>query len=306
MIFLLYGPDEYRLVQKLKEIISRYVEKYGSFLVVERIDLFCEQESLFWDNFHQTSLFSQRKVIVVENVFSNPIAKKEFLKKLNELSTAEHIIFFIEKKAIKEKDSFLMALKEKGKVQEFAFLTGKKLEAFAREQVALAGSTISDEALNIILSQTKNNTWLLFNELQKLVAFKKEITENDIYILAKPNIEIEIFKTIDAILTANKKEALKAQQRYFDSKESLFYLLSMLAFQARNLLLVKLAQTQHNIQPQALGMHPFVFKKASQVVRNVPLNKLQDLMKKIFLADLEIKTGLKSPEQSIKSLAVSI
>jgi hypothetical protein len=29
-------------------------------------------------------------------------------------------------------------------------------------------------------------------------------------------------------------------------------------------------------------------------------------MQKIFLADLEIKTGLKSPEQSIKFLAISI
>jgi len=306
MIFLLYGPDEYRLNEKLKEIISHYVEKYGSFLVVEKIDLACEQENLFWNNFRQTSLFSQRKVLVVENVFSNVILKKNFLKKAKELSKAEHIIFFVERKEIKAKDPLFLALKENGKVQEFAFLTGKKLEDWAKEQVALAGSTISNEALGILLNQTKNNTWLLFNELQKLVAFQKEITKKDIDILAKPNIEIEIFKIIDAILTANKKEALKALQRYFDSQESLFYLLSMLAFQARNLLLVKLTQTQNNIQPQALSMHPFVFKKASLVVRNVPLVKLQDLMKKIFLADLEIKTGLLSPEQSIKSLAVSI
>jgi len=306
MIFLLYGPDEYRLNEKLKEIISHYVEKYGSFLVVEKIDLACEQENLFWNNFRQTSLFSQRKVLVVENVFSNVILKKNFLKKAKELSKAEHIIFFVERKEIKAKDPLFLALKENGKVQEFAFLTGKKLEDWAKEQVALAGSTISNEALGILLNQTKNNTWLLFNELQKLVAFQKEITKKDIDILAKPNIEIEIFKIIDAILTANKKEALKALQRYFDSQESLFYLLSMLAFQARNLLLVKLTQTQNNIQPQALSMHPFVFKKASLVVRNVPLVKLQDLIKKIFLADLKIKTGLLSPEQSIKSLAVSI
>ena len=306
MLFLLYGPDEYRLDEKLKEIISLYVEKYGSCLVVEKIDLTCEQESLFWNNFHQTSLFSQRKVLVVENVFSNAIVKKNFLKKIKELSKAEHIIFLVERKKVKEKDPLFLALKNNGKVQEFAFLTGKKLEAFAKEQIAFSGSVISDEALGVLLNQTKNNTWLLFNELQKLAAFQKEITKKDIDILAKPNIEIEIFKTIDAILTANKREALGALQRYFDSQESLFYLLSMLAFQARNLLLVKLAQTQSNIQPQALNMHPFVFKKASLVVRNVPLVKLQDLMKKIFLADLEIKTGLKSPEQSIKSLAVSI
>lgn len=304
MIFLFYGPDEYRLIQKLGEITSQYATKYGSSLIFEKIDLADNKESFFWESFCQNSLFVSKKVFILENSFSNPAAKKSFLKKIEELADSSHIIFFIEKKEVKANDPFFVSLKENGKVQEFSFLSGRKLEAWAREQFILEGSVISDKALAILLGQTKNNTWLLSNEIKKLSAFKKEITEKDIALLAKPNIEIEIFKTIDAILSVNKKEALIALQRYFDSQGSLFYLLSMLAFQARNLLLVKIAQNQEGAVPGSLNMHPFVFKKAAQIARTVPLERLKTLMQKIFLADLEMKTGLLRPEQSILGIII--
>lgn len=305
MIYLLHGQDEYRLTQKLKETIGAYVEKYKSALFLERID-FLENpdESFFWDCFCQNSLFISKKVFILENTFSSPVVKKSFLKKTKELASSNHIIFFVEKKEIKENDTLLKAFKENGKVYGFSVLIGKSLEVWAREQFSRQGSVISDKALAILLGQTKNNMWLLSNEIKKLVAFKKEITEKDVSILAKPNIEIEIFKTIDAILSTNKKQALTALQEYFSSQESLFYLLSMMAFQARNLLLVKVAQAQGSVDSDVLGMHPFVFKKSLSIVRNVPLEKLQSLMRKIFLADLEMKTGLKSPEQSILGIVI--
>ncbi|MDD5738878.1 MAG: hypothetical protein PHY72_03070 [Candidatus Pacebacteria bacterium] len=306
MIYLLYGPDEYRLIQKLSEAINQYAKKYGSSLVLERIDLLSDKDDLFWEVFYQNSLFVSKKVFILENVFLNSTAKKCFLKKIKKLAGSGHIIFFIERKEIKKNDPFFVALKANGKIQEFLFLSGKKLEAWAKEQFILAGSVISEKALSILLTQVKNDMWLLCNEIKKLSAFKKEIIEKDVYILSKPNIEMEIFKTIEAILSSNKKEALKALQNYFNSQESLFYLSSMLASQARNLLLVKASQNQGNISFNNLDMHPFVFKKSVQAVRNVPIEKLKVLMQKIFLADLEIKTGLKSPEQSVKFLVASI
>ena len=299
MMYLLHGQDEYRLTKKLNETINEYSAKYGSSLILERIDFTEKKEEFFWECFFQNSLFVSQKVFILENVFSDLMAKKSFLKKIKELAASQHIIFFIEKKEIKATDPLLVALKENGKIHLFAVLVGAKLAVWAREQFLNYGSTISSQALEILLGQTKNNMWLLSNEIKKLSAFKKEITEKDIYILAKPNIEIEIFKTIDGILSGNKKQALKALQRYFDSQESLFYLLSMMAFQARNLLLVKIAQTQNDWQGANLGMHPFVFKKSFQVVKAVPIERLKALMQRIFLADLEMKTGLKSPEQSL-------
>jgi len=313
MIYLLYGPDNYRLTQKLSELISKYTAKDPSFLL-ERFDFLQNGESFFEEKFFQNSLFSSKKLFILENVFSNQAEKKHLLKIVNDLANSCHIVFFVEKREIKNSDPLFLAIKQKGKTQEFAFLSGQKLFLFAKEMFSGFGSRISDQALKIFLEQTKNDMWLLSNEAIKLAAFKKDISENDLHILAMPNIQAEIFKTIDDILSGNKKQALKALHRYFCSKENLFYLLSMMAFQARNLLSVKILQEQslpgqfeqNSLKSEKLGLHPFVFKKSWQTVQKIPLEKLQNLLKKIFLADLEIKTGLLSPEQSLNFLVFSI
>lgn len=303
MIFFLYGQDECRLTQKLNEITAKYLTEPEKDIVFERIDIGENGERVFWNSFNQNSLFALKRVFILENISSDIAVKKNFVKKMKDLAVSDHTIFFVEKKEIKPSDTFLLRVKENGKAMEFSALSGKNLETWTNEQFALLGSSISKKALLLLLSRTKNNTWFLLNEIKKLSAFKKEVCEEDVDVLTKINVEAEIFQTIDSLLSINKKKALFAMQRYFDSKESLFYLVSMLAFQARNLLLVKISQER---KMAFSGMHPFVFKKASETVRNVPLDKLRELMKKIFLADLEMKTGHKSPEQSIKFLATSI
>ncbi|MDO8524167.1 MAG: DNA polymerase III subunit delta [bacterium] len=298
MIYLLYGSDDYRLSQKLKEII-------GS-LCFERIDLIESDEKVFWNYLNQSSLFISKKLLVIENAFSNPDFKKSFFKKTKDLSHSEHILIFVEKKEIKPTDSFLKILKENGKIQEFLVLSGKKLEDWAKNLFIQFGSNITEKALQNLLLFVGNDMWTLSNEIQKLSAFKKEITEKDIVLLVKPNIEVEIFKTIDALVSKNKKQALVSLQRYFDSGENLFKLLSMIAYQMRNLLMVKIAQSNNAISPKELGMHPYVFKKSADMVKNISVEQLKLSLQNVFLADLKIKTGITSPEKVIRSLVLSI
>lgn len=306
MLFLLYGQDEYRLNQKLHEIIDKYSAKYGSSLCFENIDLIENDEKVFWNYLNQSSLFVSKKLLVVENAFSNLNFKKSFLKKIKDISLSEHILIFIEKKEIKPADSFFKDLKENGKIQEFPFLSGKKLEVWAKGQFALAGSAISEKALLILLDQTKNNTRLLSNEIKKLAAFKKEIIEEDVALLVKPNPEVEIFKTIDGLVSRNKKQALIALQRFIDSGESLFKLLSMIAYQMRNLLMVKIAQNNTEFSSKELGIHPYVFRKSADMVRNISVEQLKMSLQNVFMADLKIKTGQESPEKVVRSLVLSI
>jgi len=306
MLYLLYGKDEYRLNQKLLSIKQEYAKKYGSSLCFESIDLIESDEKLFWSYLNQSSLFVSKKLLVIENAFSNLTFKKSFLKKIKELSHSEHILIFIEKKEIKLTDSFFLALKESGKAQGFSILTGKKLENWVKNAFVQFGSNITEEALRNLLEYTGNNLWLLSNEIQKLSAFKKEITKKEVALLVKGSPEVEIFKTIDALVSRNKKEALIAIQRFVDSGESLFYLSSMLAFQMRNLLMVKIAQSSGNFLPKELGMHPFVLKKLTGIARNISVEQLKLSLQNIFTADLKRKTGQESPEGIIKSLILSI
>lgn len=298
MIYLLYGTDEYRLRQKLNEIVG--------FLCFEKIDLSQVDEKVFWGYLNQSSLFAVKKLVVIENAFSSLEFKKSFSKKTKELSLSGHILIFIETKEIKPTDRFFATLKENGKVQQFFPLAGKNLEEWVKKLFAQFGSHITDKALKNLLECTGSDMWALSNEVKKLATFRKEITEEDVNLLVDPSIESEIFQTIDSLVSSNKKQAFIALQRFIDSGENLFHLLSMIAYQMRTLLIVKIAQSSDNFLAKDLGIHPYVFKKLTNMARNISLEQLKIAMQSIFLADLKRKTGQESPEQTVRSLVLSI
>jgi len=303
MLYLLYGPDNFRLMQKLQEIEKNYTEKYGSSLSLQRIDIQETDEKTFWDILNQNSLFAVKKLLIVENGFSNPNFKKAISKKIKDLSVLSDVLVFIEKKEIKQTDSFFIAFRENGKVQEFNILTEAKLLVWIKKSFEQNRSTIEDTGAQKLLDYVGNDMWRLNSEIKKLSAFKKNITSKDIEMLVQPKIEVEIFKTIDAFASKNKRLAFKALQNHLDLGENSLYLLSMISFQMRNLLLVKAKPAS---TARDFGMHPSVFRKSIQLSRNFSLEQLKKSLRDILETDRKIKTGQDKPEQALKSLIVAI
>ncbi len=303
MLYLLYGQDEYRLNQKLREIIDEYSAKHGSSLDLAKVNLQEESEKVFWDLLKQNSLFMSKKLLVIENAFSNQNFKKTIQKKIKDLSISSHILVFVEKKEIKPTDSLFLAFRQNGKTQEFIILTGAKLKAWLKKHFEQNNSFIEEAAAQKLLDYVGGDMWRLANEAQKLAAFKKTIGSKDIELLVQPKIEAEIFKTIDSFASKNKQLAFEALQKHLDLGESPIYLLSMLSYQMRNLLLVKANPV---FRANDLGMHPFVFRKSAQLARSYSFEQLKKACQDIFMADLKIKTGQDKPEQALKSLIIAI
>ncbi len=95
MLYLLFGQDQYRLEQKLRDIEQEYSQRYGSSLDLAKINLQEESEIFFWDILKQSSLFISKKLLIVENAFSNQNFKKTILKKVKDLSASSHVLVFI-------------------------------------------------------------------------------------------------------------------------------------------------------------------------------------------------------------------
>lgn len=126
---------------------------------------------------------------------------------------------------------------------------------------------------------------------------KKEILLKDVENLVKPEIESDIFKTIDAIAQKNKNLALKLIHKHLEKGDSPYYLFSMINFQFRNLLMVKSQLQSGNYFPRIydlsrkLGMHPFVVEKTVRQTKKFSLEELRKIYRKIFKTDIYIKTG---------------
>ena len=304
MIIFLYGEDTYRSRQKLEEIVSYYKKTHKSGLNLryfngENLDF---QE--LRNEIEACSIFREKKLIVLEGVFDNKNFQEEFLKQRKKFINSEDIILIYERKEIEKSNPFLKFLRSKSKLQEFQLLEGQKLKnwvrkefrdyhATCRQKTGVGQVKIEEKTLNRLIDFVGNDLWQMSNEVKKLVNYKNKgvIKVEDVELLVRPRIGVDIFKTIDALALRDKKQALGLLHKHLEKGDAPLYLLAMINFQLRNLLIVK--------SGARLSAHPYVVKKTIQQAGNFSLGELKKIYQKIFQADLDIKTGRMEPEAAL-------
>jgi len=334
MIIFLYGPDTYRSKQKLNEIIEHYKKIHKSGL---NLKYFVEPEmdfQTFLDEMKQTSMFKEKKLAVLINVFLNSEFKKRFLEEVRSPTKiwwgTENIVLLYETGQIIETDPLFLFLKKSARLQEFKLLEGQKLKNWVKKEFDNYGIEISKEALEKLINFVGNDLWQMSNEIKKLVSYRtprqrgegrKEnevlfdhklkpkdigISGKDIELLIKPKIETDIFQTIDAIAEKNKKRAFKFIKAHLEKGDSPFYLFSMINFQFRNLLIIK-DLMERNLSPYSLNhLHPYVIKKSISLLEKFSFSELKKIYQKIFQLDLDVKTGKIEPEMALDLLITEL
>jgi DNA polymerase-3 subunit delta len=308
MIIFIYGSDTYRSWQKLKEIVEGYKKVHKSGLNLRYFDGRGLNFQDFKEEMSQVSMFKEKKLTVLIDIFSNLEFKKRFLKKTKSFSDPEMILVFYNKDKIPTKDSLFSFLKKNAKCQEFKLLGGQKLKKWLKNEFQNFGTKVNDQTTEKLIDFVGNDLWQMTNEIKKLVAFKKgqKIEVKDVELLVKPKVEPDIFKTIDAMASKDKKRALKLLKAHLKKGDSPLYLFSMINFQFRNLLLVK-DLMERNLPPFASsGLHPYIVKKSQFLSRKFEISELKKIYRKIFQIDLEIKTGKIDAQTALDLLVAEI
>lgn len=335
MLIFLYGPDTYRSHQKLNEIIANYKKIHKSGLNLKYFDFKKDSYQEFKDEFQTISMFQEKKLVVLENTFSDAEFKRKFLESSKKFIDSKDIILFYTTDQILKKDPLFVFLKKQAKFQEFELLAGQKLKNWVKKEFEKYQCQISDRALGKLIEFTGNDLWQITNEIKKLVSYraprqrseggkenkvlfdykkKQKIGEEDVELLVRPKIEADIFETINAISSRNKKQALILIHKHLEKGDSPLYLLSMINFQFRNLLVIKsryqsandTRMTQISGLSRELKLHPYVVKKSIPLVKNFSLEELKKIYRKIFQVDLNIKTGKIDPQTALDLLITEI
>lgn len=307
MIIFLYGEDTYRMREKLKEIIERYKKIHKSGLNLKYFDDFTS----FKDGIRQTSMFNDKKLAVVTNVFASPDFRKKFFQDKKEFLNSEDTILVYEEKDFNKNNSLFRFLKKDAKSQEFKFLVGQKLRDWIKREFNKYEAKIDSEVLGKLIEYIGNDLWQMSNEVKKLASFRndKVVKLEDIDLLVRSKIETDIFKTIDAIADKNKKQALNLLHKHLEKGDSPLYLLSMINYQFRNLLIVKdfiEKYKPYNVILKKSGLHPFVVRKTYYQSQKFTFQELKDIYQQIFKKDLDIKTGRIQPEIALDLLIAEI
>jgi len=306
MFIFLYGADSYRSAQKLKEIKENFKEKTdpsGINLVTfsgENFDL-----EKYNNAACQSGFLVTKRLIIVKNLLLNKPNKEltdGLIELISRLKNSDNIFVFWENGEPDQRASFFKFLiKARGMVQNFELLENAKLENWVKKYVADRGGQINASALNMLLSFSGNDLWLITNDLDKLLAYKNNdaITASDVKQFVTAKLHENIFGLSDALAENNKKKAVKLLNEQLAAGLNEIYLLSMITRQFRILTEIKslLSQSVPASQIAAkLKLHPYVVKKSLIPAQKFTLAKLQNVYQQLIETEKKIKsTSLSQP-----------
>ena len=245
-------------------------------------------------------MFQEKKLLVLNNIFQNQEFKKAFLANGKSFADSKDIIVIREEASAPPNDSFLKFLIINAKTQEFEMLAGVKLNHWAKKEFERYQARIQPEALGRLIGFVGNDLWQFSLEAQKLSAFRKNqmIEPSDIDLLVRPEIETDIFKTIEALAIKDKKKALRLVHEHLEKGDNPLYLLSMINFQFRNLLIAK--------KTGRFAGHPYFVRKTIWLAEHFSFDELKEVYRSIFEADIKIKTGRIDPQAALDLLVAGI
>ncbi len=311
MNYLLYGTEKFLIDKEIKNIISKNnIEEIN----ISKYDLEINNLNEILDDANTVSLFSNNKLIIVENayIFSRTQNKKidnvEILESYLKNSSDTIIIFINNNEKIDSVKKIVKLIKEKGVIKEFNPL--KNISGTVKSM--FDDYKISDSAINLLIDRVGNNLELIYQEVEKLKIYKiddKIITNKDIEDVVVENINIDIFKFVDDIINKNKKDAIKTYKELIKLNEEPIKIVALLASKFRLMYqaskLAKKGYTEEDIS-SILGVHKYPvhlaiisgYKYNSEILLKY-LNDLADL-------DIGIKTGEKDKELVLELFILSL
>lgn len=285
MIFFLYGEDTYRSRKKLHEIIDAYRAKAGADLNFYRFDAEEQDSAEIKSVFGSSSLFGSKKFIVIERASFLPDDMAQALKTAR--ASTESIVVLRDEGGDKKHIEKFSRIADK--VQEFEPLRGAQKLRWMLAQAAQRGLRLSEPEKARIVSHA--DLWGVINELDACA-----LSDNRSSARHAGSGET-IFRLGDTFLNS-PREALRIMFSLFESRDDMGVFVYS-ASHIRTLAVVRAFADRGREVPSSFGIHPFVVKKAGQVVYFSTLTRLTNTMKKFFEEDFYCKIGLSRPGESL-------
>lgn len=306
MLVYLFGLDAYRLQQESLSQRERFFGK-GTAQNVRKFDASHRGEfswKAFAESVRDGGLFSEKRCVILENVFSLSDDEKEKLKKwldsTNSPKENTEVLCIVQDAKPDKRTTLFKALQKVAQWREFPLLAPDEFLRYARALADERFPCIVFErgVLESVSRGCGSDLFRLENELEKLSAYagdEKKVTQESADLLCSSGVFDEIFGALEAIGRGDKKNALALLSRQVRKGEHPIYLLTMCAYQIRTMMLVGECLDNGISQPALIAreakIHPFVAGKTISAMQTFGMARARTAFALLGRLDTAIKTG---------------
>ncbi|HSX41050.1 MAG TPA: DNA polymerase III subunit delta [Candidatus Saccharimonadales bacterium] len=297
MIFFFYGPNTYEARQQLAKMRAGYIKKTGGDTGLERIDGPSAAAADLKASLQAAPFLATSRLVIIEDLGTNKsLAPKaeQFIDNIPETTVA---VFY--DPSVDQRTTYFKNLSTAARTVKFEPLSSTKLHQWIKAEVSRQGGEIDPAAIESLLDRAGEDQWRLSNEIAKLVDYSQHINVQSVAEMVEQGHNETIFDLVEAMTAGQAEKAIGVYRDLLIAKVSEMYMLSMIQWQLRNLLVAKVAGkiTAPQLARDA-GMSPFVAGKM--------LNKRhlfsEETLKAAFVAAVDTEYKIKSGEGAAEPL----
>jgi DNA polymerase-3 subunit delta len=297
MTLFFYGANTYALKSQLGQMVDAYLKKAGSDYGLERLEGAAVKLQDLAAALNATPFLASSRLVIVEGVAGNKGVAEKLPQILSKVPVTT-VAVFVERE-VDQRTAAFKALSKAEKVVKFEPLNGPKLMSWAEAQVKKHDGEAEPGALRELIDRSGEDQWRLSGEINKLVNFNPVITKVSVAQMVEFSLERTIFDLVEAMTAGRTGDALTAYRALTRQKDGEMYVLTMVQWQLRNLLLAGSAPAGMSSEQLAAtaGMSGYVAGKMLAASRGVDLRRLARAYGLACDAEFDIKTGrAKAPE----------
>lgn len=283
----LTGANSFLLRNALKKHVDDFVHANGE-MGVERFDAEEKEASEIISNFSSTSLFATNKLVVIKGIAKN----QELAEKIDELldKANEGTELIILEPKLDKRSKLYARLKKETALSEFSEVHPGALGAWVVKEVTARGGRISSSTAKTLVDKAGSNQDLLSSEIDKLLIYSSEITDQSIELLVEANPHSKTFELVDAVFRRDLKrvERLYAEQRALKVDPN--QIIGLIAWQLHLLAAVKVASGRNPMEiAKDLGVRPEAVSSSMRLANGITLAELIAMIERLLVIDHKLK-----------------
>jgi DNA polymerase III subunit delta len=199
-----------------------------------------------------------------------------------------------------------------GELRQFPALKPEQLPAWIEARVRQRGATIAPRAVRALAESVGPNLWQMQNEVEKLslYAYGRPIESADVATLISVAQQATVFQLTDAVLAGQGAQALRLARLLLDGGTAAPMLITLLARQFRQLLLLRAMQRSRSPRAEMMRAtevrNDYVLGRLLAQSGRFSAGWLERGYERLLAADLAIKRGQQDEETAIELLVAEV